>query len=150
MKKLSKEQIEALKKKHGEIFEVEVDDKVCYLKRPTRKALSLAAAQGQRDPLKYNEVVLANCWVDGDEEIKTEDAYFLGVSGVLDQLIEVKMAALKKAVTPLGLDCRTWLFEGDALIRAHLHLTRHADGRGMGGTGTHGALGRTSIFSELR
>ena len=96
MKKLSKEQIEALKKKHGEIFEVEVDDKVCYLKRPTRKALSLAAAQGQRDPLKYNEVVLANCWVDGDEEIKTEDAYCLGVSGVLDQLIEVKMADLKK------------------------------------------------------
>ena len=48
MENLSKEQIEALKKKHGEIFKVEVDDKVCYLKRPTRKALSLAASQGQR------------------------------------------------------------------------------------------------------
>lgn len=96
MEKLSKEQIEALKKKHGEIFEVEVGGKVCYLKRPTRKTLSLAAVQGQRDPLKYNEVVLTNCWVDGDEEIKTQDAYFLGISGVLDQLIEVKMADLKK------------------------------------------------------
>ena len=38
MKKLSKEQIEALKKKHGEIFEVEVDDKVCYLKRQIGRA----------------------------------------------------------------------------------------------------------------
>lgn len=96
MEKLSKEQIEALKKKHGEIFEVEVGDKICYLKRPTRKVLSLAASQTQRDPLKYNEVVLANCWVDGDEEIKTVDAYFLGVSGVLDQLVEIKQADLKK------------------------------------------------------
>ena len=96
MENLSKEQIEALKKKHGEIFKVEVDDKVCDLKRPTRKALSLAASQGQRDPLKYNEVILANCWVEGDEEIKTDDAYFLGVSGVLADLIEVKEASLKK------------------------------------------------------
>ncbi len=96
MEKLTKEQIEALKKKHGEIYEVEVDDKVCYLKKPSRKVLSLAAVQGQRDPLKYNEVILANCWVDGDEEIKTDDACFLGVSGVLADLIEVKEASLKK------------------------------------------------------
>ena len=92
MEKLTKEQVETLKKKHGEVFEIEVEDKVCYLKKPTRKVLSLAAT----DPMKYNEVILANCWVDGDEEIKTDDAYFLGVSGVLAELIEVKKASLKK------------------------------------------------------
>lgn len=96
MEKLTKEQVEALKKKHGEIFEIEVEDKVCYLKKPSRKVLSLAATAGQHDPMKYNEVILANCWVEGDEEIKTEDAYFLGISGVLSDLIEVKKATLKK------------------------------------------------------
>ena len=80
----------------ADCFEIEVEDKVCYLKKPTRKVLSLAATAGQHDPMKYNEVILANCWVDGDEEIKTDDAYFLGVSGVLAELIEVKKASLKK------------------------------------------------------
>lgn len=96
MEKFTKEQIETLKKKHGEIFEIEVEDKVCYLKKPSRKVLSLAATAGQHDPMKYNEVILANCWVSGDEEIKTDDAYFLGVSGVLTELIEIKKASLKK------------------------------------------------------
>ena len=46
--------------------------------------------------MKYNEIILANCWVAGDEEIKTDDAYFLGVSGVLGDLIDIKKANLKK------------------------------------------------------
>ena len=96
MTKLTAEQIENLKKKHGEVFEIEVEDKVCYLKKPNRKALSLAATAGQRDPMKYNEIILANSWVAGDEEIKTDDAYFLGVSGVLGDLIDIKKANLKK------------------------------------------------------
>ena len=96
MKKLTKEQIEALKKKHGEIFEIEVEDKVCYLKKPSRRVLSLASVAGTHDPLKYNDVILKNCWVDGDEEIKTDDAYFYGISGVLAELIETKTASLKK------------------------------------------------------
>ena len=58
--------------------------------------LSAAATVGQKDPLKYNEIILANCWISGDEEIKTDDALFLGVSGVLSEIIEIKEATLKK------------------------------------------------------
>ena len=96
MEKLSEKQIEELKMKHGDVFEVEVEDKVCYLKKPTRKVLSAAATVGQKDPLRYNEVILTNCWIAGDEEIKSEDGLFLGVSSVLSELIEVKTASLKK------------------------------------------------------
>ncbi|WP_279040951.1 hypothetical protein [Butyricimonas paravirosa] len=96
MEKLTPKQVEELKEKHGDIFEVEIENKVCYLKKPTRKVLSAAATVGQKDPLKYNEIILANCWISGDEEIKTDDALFLGVSGVLSEIIEIKEATLKK------------------------------------------------------
>ncbi|GHV11720.1 hypothetical protein FACS1894162_7350 [Bacteroidia bacterium] len=42
----------------------------CYLHRPDRKALSAASVIGKTDPLKYNEILLNNCWLGGDEEIK--------------------------------------------------------------------------------
>lgn len=96
MEKLTKEQIEKLKHTHGEVFEVEVSDKICYLKKPSRKVLSAAATVGQKDALKYNEILLENCWIQGDDEIRNNDSYFLGVSGVLAQVIEIKEAKLKK------------------------------------------------------
>ena len=46
--------------------------------------------------MKYNEILLNNCWIAGDEEIKKDDALFLGVSAKLADLIEVKEAELKK------------------------------------------------------
>lgn len=75
---------------------VEVDGRRCYLKRPTRKTLSAAAVVGTKDPLKYNEIVLKNCWLNGDEEIQGDDALFLGVSGQLAEIIEVAEASIKK------------------------------------------------------
>ena len=51
---------------------------------------------GKTDPMKYNEILLNNCWLAGDEEIKTDDALFLGVSTKLGELVEVKEAELKK------------------------------------------------------
>ena len=51
---------------------------------------------GKNDPMKYNEILLANCWLAGDEEIKEDDALFLGVSAKLGELVEIKEAELKK------------------------------------------------------
>ena len=92
MKEIDSKQIDAWKKAHGDVFKVEVDGKVCYLKKPDRKVLGAASVLGKNDPMKYNEVLLENCWLDGDEEIKKDDSLFLGVSS------------------------------GDALIRAYLHF----------------------------
>jgi hypothetical protein len=72
------------------------DGKTCYLHTPERKALSAAAVVGKNDPLKYNEILLNNCWIEGDEVIKSEDKYFLGVSGKLNDLVEIAEGELKK------------------------------------------------------
>ena len=73
-----------------------VGDKGCLPETPSRQALSAAAVVGKNDPMKYNEILLNNCWLDGDEEIKTDDSLFLGVSAKLGELVEVKEAELKK------------------------------------------------------
>lgn len=95
-KTITPEKVESWKKKWGDVFCVTVGDKVAYLKRPSRQALGAAAVVGNKDPMKYNEILLNNCWLDGDEEIKTDDALFLGVSAKLGELVEVKEAELKK------------------------------------------------------
>lgn len=88
--------IEAWKKKYGEIYVYEVDGKTCYLKAADRKTISAAAVVGNGDMMKYNEIILKNCWLGGDEEIMEEDRYFLGISQTLAELIEIKQGALKK------------------------------------------------------
>lgn len=96
MAEVTKEQIESWKKKHGDVFEVNVDGRTAYLKRPDRKVLGAASVLGKDDPMKYNETLLENCWLGGDEEIKTDDSLFLGVSSVLAEIIEIKKAEIKK------------------------------------------------------
>jgi hypothetical protein len=95
-KKIDQEQIDQWKKKHGTIFLIKVEDKVCYLKKPDRKTLSYAATVGAKDNLKFNEAILANCWLGGDEEMKTDDSLFLSVSTRLAEIIEIKEAELVK------------------------------------------------------
>lgn len=84
------------KDRYGDVFQVEVDGHVAYLKKPDRRALGAASVIGKTDPIKYNEVLLNNCWLEGDEVIKKDDALFLGVSAQLAEIIEIKEATLKK------------------------------------------------------
>jgi hypothetical protein len=89
-----KEQIEEFKKKYGQIFEVAVDGKSCILHKPTRQNLSYASAV--KDPIKMSEVMLDQLWVEGDEEIKTDDELFMAVSAKMDRLMAIKEAEVKK------------------------------------------------------
>lgn len=89
------EQIAEWKAKYGEFFHIEIEDKICYLKKPDRKTLSFASQVGS-DPMKFNEVILKNCWIAGDDEIMTDDSLFLAASSKLDQVIEFKKAELVK------------------------------------------------------
>lgn len=90
------QKIEGWKRKYTAVFCYEVDGKRCYLRTPDRKALSAAAAIGKNDPLKYNEILLNNCWLEGDDAIRTEDKYFLGISGQLAEIVEIAEGNLKK------------------------------------------------------
>ena len=92
----TQEQIDAWKQKHGDIFKLKIEDKVCFLKSPDRKTLSYASSVATKDPLKFNEILLSNCWLGGDEEIKTNDSFFLAASSKIAEIIEVKEAELEK------------------------------------------------------
>ncbi len=90
------QKIKEWKEKHGEVYGYTAGEKECFLKKPNRKVLAAAATVGKNDPIRYNEILLNGCWLGGDEEIKTDDAYFLGVSAKLAELVEVKEGELKK------------------------------------------------------
>jgi len=96
MEKATENQIELWKKAHGDIFKFDVDGKTAYLKKPSRKVLSYASGVATTDPMKFNELILNDCWLAGDEEIKTDDSLFLAASSKMAQLIEVKEAELVK------------------------------------------------------
>ncbi len=90
------EQIEAWKKSHKAIYELIIDDAICYLRKPTRQELSAATALSNSDPLLFNEQLLNSCWLGGADIIKTEDEYFYAAGGELAKIIEAKTAELKK------------------------------------------------------
>lgn len=92
---ITQEKIEGWKKQHGDIYLIEVEDKACVVRKPNRKDLSFAMLL-KDDPIKFNETLLNNLWVDGDEELKTNDDYFLAVSSQLGELLQIKEASLKK------------------------------------------------------
>lgn len=93
---VTKEQIQEWKQQYKDIFVISVEDKKVYLRTPDRKTLSYASTLATKDPLKFNEVILDNCWLGGDEEIKTNDELFLAVSSKLPDLIQIKEATLEK------------------------------------------------------
>ncbi|MCQ2359955.1 MAG: hypothetical protein MJ009_00540 [Paludibacteraceae bacterium] len=96
MFKATEEQIASWKAKHGDVFKITVDGKCCFLHKPDRKVLGFASMASKENPLKFNEVILQNCWIDGDEEILTNDELFLSVSGKIGELIQIKEAELEK------------------------------------------------------
>lgn len=100
-KEYTPEQIAALKKKHGDIFLYEADGMSCILKRPGRTVISAATmvaadGNGKTDPMKFAEIILTNCWIEGDETLRDNDGYFLGLQQQINEMIEVKVGKLKK------------------------------------------------------
>ena len=93
--------IAELKQQHGDIFAVKVRDTegdihVAYLRKPKRRDLSAASVAGSKDPLKFNETIMRQCWIAGDETIRTDDYLFLAASGVISDIVEVGEDELEK------------------------------------------------------
>jgi hypothetical protein len=95
-------QIEEWKKKHKDVYLIKVKDeqgntKSCYLRRPDRKVLDAAYKAMQKGSIsKFNETILNNCWLAGDEEIKTDEYLFGGVAEKLGDIIEFAESEVKK------------------------------------------------------
>ena len=92
------EQIAEWKTKHGDVFAVTVDNHIAYLKKPDRHILGFATAgsDGGKLGIKFNEILLKNCFLGGSEAIQRDDSLFLAVSAKLSELIEIKEAELVK------------------------------------------------------
>lgn len=90
------QQVAEWKKQYGEVYAVKVDGYVCYLKKPSRKAIGYASMAGKENPMKFNEIMLNECYIGGAEEVKTDDTLFLSVSSKIADLVTIKEAALEK------------------------------------------------------
>ncbi|MBQ3189405.1 MAG: hypothetical protein IJB60_08255 [Bacteroidaceae bacterium] len=91
---VTKEQIKEWKAKYGDLFEVTVEGKTCILRKPNRKDLSYASVV--KDPIKMSETLLNRLWLGGDEEIKTDDELFMATVNVMEDVLKVKEAEIKK------------------------------------------------------
>ena len=99
---VTQEQIDAWKsnvqKKYGPTAKVsayEVDGKIAYLRSVDRDTYSAAAAKVSTSPAKFNEVVLDNIWLGGDEDIKKDDRYYFGLIDFVEELMAKKKGSLK-------------------------------------------------------
>lgn len=88
------EQIKAWKEKYGTVYQYEVDGKVCYLRSVDRSAFALGAAKVSASPAKFNETIIQQIWLGGDETIKTEDGYYFGLSEFVEELMAKKKGTL--------------------------------------------------------
>ncbi|GGB83016.1 hypothetical protein GCM10007424_23800 [Flavobacterium suaedae] len=94
------EHIADWKAKHGDVYELKITDedgqtKKAYVKKPGRKTLSYASTSGQTDPMLFNEIVLKECFLGGDD-VLTDDDDFLAASSQIGELIKFKEAELVK------------------------------------------------------
>ncbi len=95
------ERLEVLKKQHTNVHTLAIKkgtDWVCaFLKNPSRNIVSFYLAKISTDPVTAREVLLQNCWIEGDERLKTEDSLFYSTFPYLDSIMEVYEGVLKKS-----------------------------------------------------
>ena len=94
--KASEKMIEKWKKKHGAVYEIEVEGNYAYIKQPDRKILGMAGKVSGEDVIKFNETILRQCWLGGNMDIINKDRLFFGASDKIDQIIERAEATVKK------------------------------------------------------
>jgi hypothetical protein len=96
--------LDAWKAKHGEVFAVSVaksrdgDDMfTAYLHKPDRNIVGMAMqAYSKQDIVKAGEALILNCWLGGDDQIRTDDSCFVSAAVQAAELIELRSAEIKK------------------------------------------------------
>lgn len=88
------DQIAEWKEKHGKVFKYEVDGRIGYLRSVDRNTYSLAASKVATSPAKFNEIVIENIWLGGDEDLKKKDCYYFGLIDFVEELMAKKKGSL--------------------------------------------------------
>ena len=94
---ITEETIAKWKQEHKHVFELVSGDLKAYIRKPTRNEMrELTAKATGTDPVTYTETVLDTLWLGGDEAIKTDDEAFYSIMPVVQNVLEIKNAELKK------------------------------------------------------
>jgi hypothetical protein len=67
---------------------------VGYIRKPSLKELRHANAVAGTDAIRFNEVILNDCWLGGDKSLIEDEEKFLGVSSQLDKVIKIAQVEL--------------------------------------------------------
>jgi len=102
MEKITAAQIKEWKKRHGDVFQIDVtlDDEgnqaSAFFKKPDLKIVGLAAKFAEVDPVKSGNIMFESCWLGGNEIVKTNDEAKLSAIKELGTLFKVRQAQIKK------------------------------------------------------
>jgi hypothetical protein len=98
MKDKAKDNLAEIKEKYGEVFEIIVEDKKAYIRKPNRLQLGPVLATISSNPIAAFEMLFSACVIPeiSDMEILTNDDYFLGACAAMDGIISLKKSSLKK------------------------------------------------------
>lgn len=94
----TKTDIAAWKKEHGEVYQIEVDDKILILRRPGIQDLerAMAADPKRKKPFNFNRSIHNNCKLYEDPGFSSDDQVLLAAYAQFDEIIEMREAQLKK------------------------------------------------------
>ena len=98
-----KEEVKELVAPKGTAYTIEIEEKKCFLKTPSRatfsKVLPLMSASfgGEVNIVAAGEIILRESTIGGDTEFLTDDAYILPASLKALELFQMKEATLKKS-----------------------------------------------------
>ena len=104
------DQVAALKKLHGDVWEITVDGHAGYVRDFDRATMKFALSQLKIkiDPdssgaevsvekmIELGEIGLKNCWVGGSDEILSNDRLFMAAALQVGELFDIAETTLKK------------------------------------------------------
>lgn len=102
MKKLvgqaTKEQIEAWKKEHGEVYALKALGHVIYCFKPGRQEISMASqrSRGSEDIFMFNQFILEATKLGGSDEMITNPKMFLEINPMVDKISLYTQGSLEK------------------------------------------------------
>lgn len=94
---LTQAEIDALKKEHGPLTLVSVENEGdWWFKKPDMNTLGAAAAIAERDPMGSTLIYFKNCLIKGDPKAAENVDLWLAIAPSLQELVDEKKKDVKK------------------------------------------------------
>ena len=83
--------------KGAKVAEFELDGMKVHaiFSKPSRHVIGLAMAKSQGNILSMVDVVVENCWLDGDAIIREDDGLYASLISVINELMGMVKASIK-------------------------------------------------------